>query len=134
MKRGKMYNKSNNWVYSCKYHIVWCPKYRRKVLIDGVDTRLKELLLSWQEELGYIVVEIEVMPDHIHLLLNCTQDVNLPNTVKTLKGRSARILRKEFPWLNSRLPNLWTRSKFIATVGSVSLDVVKKYIEEQKNV
>ena len=134
MKTKKEYNKDNFWMYSCKYHIVWCPKYRRGVLVGGVDTRLKELLLSWQDELGYIVVEMEVMPDHIHLLLDCTQDVNLPNLVKTLKGRSARILRKEFPWLNSRLPNLWTRSKFVATVGSVSLDVVKKYIEEQKDV
>lgn len=134
MKKENKYNSNNSWVYSCKYHIIWCPKYRRCVLVDGVDVRLKDLLLCWQDELNYRVVEMEIMPDHIHLLLHCTQDVNLPNLVKTLKGRSARILRKEFPWLNSRLPNLWTRSKFVATVGCVSLEVIKKYIEGQKYV
>lgn len=128
------YESNNTWIYSCKYHIIWCPKYRRNVLTNGIDTRLKELLNNWQEELDYQIIEQEIMPDHIHLLIQTTPDVSIVNLVKTLKGRTARILRKEFPQLKSRLPNLWTRSKFIATVGAVSLEVIKQYIENQKGV
>lgn len=128
------YETNNTWKYSCKYHIIWCPKYRRKVLINGIDTRIKELLKQWEKEFDYQIIEQEVMPDHIHLLIYATADVNMPDLVKTFKGRTARILRGEFPELKKKLPNLWTRSKFIATVGSVSMEVVKKYIEEQKNV
>lgn len=125
---------NNTWIYSCKYHIIWCPKYRRKVLTNDIDTRLKELLNNWQEELDYQIIEQEIMPDHVHLLIQTTPDVSILNLVKTLKGRTARILRKEFPQLKSRLPNLWTRSKFIATVGAVRLEVIKQYIENQKGV
>lgn len=128
------YESNNTWVYSCRYHIIWCPKYRRKVLTNGIDTRLKELLNNWQEELDYRIIEQEIMPDYIHLLIQTTPDVSIPDLVKTLKGRTARILRKEFPQLKSRLPNLWTRSKFVATVGAVSLEVIKQYIENQKGV
>lgn len=128
------YEANNTWKYSCKYHIIWCPKYRRKVLINGVDTRIKELLKQWEQEFDYQIIEQEVMPDHIHLLIYTTADVNMPDLVKTFKGRTARILRCEFPELKKKLPNLWTRSKFIATVGSVSMEVVKQYIEDQKNV
>ena len=99
-----------------------------------LDIRIKELLNHWQSEFDYRIIKQEIMPDHIHLLIETTADVNLPNLVKTFKGRTARILRNEFPELKKKLPNLWTRSKFIATVGSVSLEVVKQYIEEQKNV
>ena len=128
------YGSNNTWTYSCKYHIIWCPKYRRKVLTNGIDTRLKELLNNWQEELAYQIIEQEIMPDHVHLLIQTTPDVPILNLVKTLKGRTARIIRKEFPQLKSRLPNLWTRNKFIATVGTVSLEVIKQYIENQKGV
>lgn len=128
------YEKSDTWVYSCKYHIIWCPKYRRKVLVNGIDKRLKDLIIQWQDELQYKIIEIEVMPEHIHLLIHTTPDIAIPSLIKTLKGRTARILRKEFPHLKTQIPNLWTKSKFVATVGSVSLDVIKKYIENQKKV
>ena len=128
------YEANNTWKYSCKYHIIWCPKYKRKVLVNGIANRIKELLLEWQEEFDYEIIEQEIMPDHIHLLIYTTADVNMPDLVKTFKGRTARILRSEFPELKKRLPNLWTRSKFIATVGSVSMEVIKKYKAEQKNV
>ena len=128
------YESNNTWVYSCRYHIIWCPKYRRKVLTNGINTRLKELLNNWQEELDYRIIEQEITPDHIHLLIQTTPDVSIPDLVKTLKGRTARILRKEFPQLKSRLPNLWTRSKFVATVGVVNLEFIKQYIENQKGV
>lgn len=97
-----------------------------------MDTRLKELLKEKQSEYGYELIETEVMPDHVHLLLSIDPRVGVLSAIGKIKGYSANVLRKEFPWLRSRLPCLWTRSKFISTVGAVSLDVVKSYIEDQK--
>ena len=74
---------------------------------------------------------MEVMPDYVHLLLDIDPTIGV-NVVARIKGKTAHFLNREFPELTRKLPTLWTRSKFIATVGSVSLEVVKKYIEEQK--
>ena len=131
---SKKYKTSHHWVYSCQYHVIFCPKYRRKVLIDGVDTRLKELLLEKQKDYGYEVLEVEVMPDHVHLLLDVNPQIGIAKVVAQIKGYTASQLRKEFPWLKSRIPSLWTRSKFVSTVGAITLAVVKKYIEDQKGV
>ena len=128
------YKSNKNVVYSCKYHIVWCPKYRRKVLIEGVDTRLKEILLEVATELGSEIIEMEVMPDHVHLLVECDPQFGIAKLIRYMKGRSSRYLRQEFPWLKSRLPTLWTNSYFIATVGGAPISVIKQYIENQKNV
>lgn len=119
-------------IYSCKYHIVWCPKYRRKVLINGVDTRLKELIHEIAKELQLEIIEIEVMPDHVHILLEVDPPFGIHRAVKALKGRTSRILRQEYPWLRSRIPTLWTNSYFCSTVGGTPLSVIKQYIENQK--
>jgi putative transposase len=119
-------------IYSCKYHIVWCPKYRRKVLINGVDTRLKELIHEIAKELQLEIIEIEVMPDHVHILLEVDPQFGIHRAVKALKGRTSRILRQEYPWLRSRIPTLWTNSYFCSTVGGAPLSVIKQYIENQK--
>jgi len=127
--------KSNrNIVYSCKYHVVWCPKYRRKVLVNGVDQRLKEIIQQTALEFRATVIELEVMPDHVHLLCEVDPQFGIHRLVKSLKGRSSRLLRQEFSWLRSRLPTLWTNSCFVATVGGAPLAVIKQYIENQKNV
>jgi len=131
---GKQYKTANTMVYSCQYHIIFASKYRRKVLTAKIDARLKELVSEKQEEYGYRVIEMEVMPDHIHLLLDAHPKVSIVTIVNKIKGYTSNILRSEFPSLRSRIPALWTRSKFITTVGSVSLEVVKHYIENQKNV
>jgi putative transposase len=104
------------------------------VLVDGVDLRLKQLILEKQQAYGYEVVEMEVMPDHVHLLLSVNPKNGVYKVISQIKGYSSKTLRDEFPSLKSRLPSLWTHSKFISTVGSVSLEVVKKYILNQKNV
>lgn len=129
----KQYHKEDHIVYSCQYHVIFCPKYRRSVLVEGVDIRLKELIFEKQEQYGYTVIEMEVMPDHVHLLLDINPRVGIYDAISHIKGYTATTLRKEFPVLKSRLPTLWTRSKFISSVGSVSLDVVKQYIVDQKN-
>ncbi len=119
--------------YSCQYHVIFCPKYRRRVLKNGIDIRLKELILEKQEEYGYIIHEMEIMSDHVHLLIECSPKIGIHKIVKKIKGYSSRTLREEFKKVKTSLPCLWTRSYFISTVGSVSLEVVKKYIENQKN-
>ena len=130
----KEYHKSHSIVYSCQYHIVFCPKYRRKVLTPPIDARLRELFLEKQEDYGYEVIEMEVMPDHVHLLLDANPQIGINKIVRDIKGYTSHTIRKEFPWMKKRLPSLWTRSKFISTVGTVSLEIVKKYIEDQKGV
>ena len=128
------YKSNRNVVYSCKYHVVWCPKYRRKVLVNGVDTRLKELIREVCEENRIEVIEMEIMPDHVHLLMEVDPQFGIHKAVKLIKGRTSHILRQEFSWLRSRLPSLWTNSYFVSTVGGAPLAVIKRYIENQKNV
>ena len=129
----KRYQSDHSIVYSCQYHVIFCPKFRRKVLINGVDIRLKELIAEKQNQYGYKILDMEIMPEHVHLLLDVNPQIGILKIVAQIKGYTANVLRKEFPWLRSRLPCLWTRSKFVSTVGAVTLDVVKKYIEDQKN-
>ncbi len=131
---SKKYHSTHSLVFSCQYHVVFCPKYRRKVLTNGMDVRLKELILEKQLEYGYSVIEMEVMPDHVHLLLDVNPQLSIVNVLGKIKGYTANILRTEFPFLKGKRPCMWTRSKFISTVGSVSLEVVTQYIENQKNV
>lgn len=131
---SKKYKSNDHMVYSCQYHVVFCPKYRRSVLKDGIDVRLKELIKEKQSEYKYDVLDMEVMPDHVHLLLDVNPKVGIFDVVTKIKGYTSHTLRIEFPSLRSRLPTLWTRSKFISSVGTVSLEVVKKYITEQKSV
>lgn len=123
---------NNNIVYRCAYHVVWCPKYRRPVLHPPVDARLKQVMAEVAAEYDAEIVEVEVMPDHIHLLVEVDPQLGIHKLVKRMKGRSSKILREEFPSLKSRLPTMWTNSYFVATVGGAPLAVVKEYIENQK--
>ena len=128
------FKSNNNIVYSCKYHVIWCPKYRRKVLIHGVDVRLKEIIQTVCDEHQAELIELEVMPEHVHLLVDCDPQFGIAKLIRYIKGRSSRLLRQEFPWLKSRLPTLWTNSYFVSTVGGAPLAVIKQYIEDQKSV
>lgn len=130
--KNKNYRRDNGLISSCQYHVIWCPKYRRRVLTNGIDLRMKELILSNQSNIGYDILELEIMPDHVHLLLDCSAKKSIYSIVSQLKGLTSRILREEFPELKKKLPSLWSRSKFISTVGEVSLQTVKQYIEDQK--
>lgn len=130
---GKItYKSKNNIVYSCKYHVVWCPKYRRKVLVNGVDERLKELIITISNEINVEIIEMEIMSDHVHILLEVDPQYGIHKAVKFIKGKTSRILRSEFPWLRSRIPTLWTNSYFCSTVGGAPLAVIKQYIANQK--
>lgn len=131
---NKPYHTDHRIVYSCQYHIIFCPKYRRKVWTDAVAARLKELVLAKQADYDYTVIEMEVMPDHVHLLLDVDPRAGMNVIVGKIKGFTSHERRNEFPWLTKRLPTLWTRSTFISTVGAVTLDVVQQYLENQKGV
>ncbi|OOB78382.1 MAG: transposase [Epulopiscium sp. Nuni2H_MBin001] len=128
----KLYKSNKNVVYSCKYHIVWCPKYRRKVLVGEVEHRLKELIRESCTTLKVDILEMEIMPDHVHLLLEVDPQYGVHKVIKHIKGKSSRVLREEFPYLKTKLPTLWTNSYFITTIGGAPLSVVKQYIESQK--
>lgn len=128
------YKSNRHIVYCCQYHVVWCPKYRRKVLSDGIDARLKVVFAETASEMGVEIIEMEVMPDHVHLLVSVDPQFGIHRCVRKLKGVSSRVLRSEFASLRSRLPSLWTHSYFVSTVGGAPLSVIKKYIEDQKDV
>jgi putative transposase len=129
-----IHKKNTNICYSCKYHIVWCPKYRRPVLAGPVANRLKTILQEIIDEYYSELIEMEIMEDHVHILLECDPQFGIHKIVKRLKGISSKRLREEFPHLKSRLPCLWTNSYFVSTVGGAPLSIIKEYVKNQKNV
>jgi len=131
---ARAYKSNRNVYYSCKYHVVWCPKYRRKVLDEPIAERLKQIIMQVCQEHQADILSMEIMPDHVHLLVECDPQFGIHRLVRLLKGRSSRLLRQEFPTLKSKLPSLWTNSYFLSTVGGAPLAVIKQYIENQKHV
>lgn len=119
-------------VFSLKYHLVWCPKYRKQVLTGAVETRLKELLTEKAQELGATIHALEVMPDHVHLFLESDPTKAPAHLAAQFKGYTSRLLREEFRHLKSTLPSLWSRSYYIGSVGHVSDATVRRYIAQQK--
>ena len=104
------------------------------MLSNGVDERLKEIIQQVVDQYLAEVIELEVMPDHVHLLIEVDPQFGIHRMVKLIKGRSSRLLRQECPGLKSRLPTLWTNSYFVSTVGGAPLAVIKQYIENPKHV
>ncbi|MCC6170118.1 MAG: IS200/IS605 family transposase [Caldilineaceae bacterium] len=118
--------------YNISYHFVWCPKFRRKILVDRLAVRLEELIREKTTELGGEVFNLTVMPDHVHLFCSFPPTMAPYQIMHRLKGYTAHQLREEFPYLKSRLPNLWTRSYYVGTAGNVSAATIQRYIDEQK--
>lgn len=108
------------------------PKYRRKILTNGIDIRLKELLLEYAANIPVDIMEMEIMPDHVHILMEADPQLGIHKAVKSFKGYTSKVLRSEFPMLKTRMPSLWTNSYFVSTVGGTPLGVIKQYIENQK--
>ena len=134
MTTQNRYKYASHCLYNIGFHIIWCPKYRRKVLVDGIDERLKELLLEKAKNLEIQIDQMEVMPDHVHLFVKCKPTLAVHHIINQLKGYTSVILRREFPKLKSRLPTLWTRSYYVESVGHISEETIRKYIEDQKKV
>lgn len=124
---------SGHVFYDCHYHLVFCTKYRRKVLTDDVESDLRELLRSMSTTRDdFDIEELEIMPDHVHILMSVDPRVDTHKVIAYIKGNTAHALRRDHPWLKSRIPSLWTRSYFIATTGGASLSKIRKYIQNQK--
>ena len=134
MTLANRYTSSRHSVYNVSYHIVFCTKYRRKVLIDGAEARLKELFLEKALELDIQIEDMEVMPDHVDLFVKSKPVYMIHFVINQLKGYASPRLRKEFPHIRTRLPSLWTRSYFVETIGHISESMVKRYIENQKKI
>lgn len=132
MKSKDRWVNSRTAVYNLAYHIIWCPKYRRKVLVNEVEVELKRLLFAKADELGCKIESLEVMPDYVHLFIKTPPTIGVHFLVQQLKGVTARELRRQFKFLKTRLPNMWTRSYYVESVGHISEETIKRYIEEQK--
>ena len=115
------------------YHIIFCPKRRRKILVEKVAERLEQTIRELAQERHWHIVRLAIQPDHVHLFVQ-TNPYTLPTEIaRLIKGRSSRVLREEFPFLQ-RMPSVWTRSTFYSTAGYVSQDIIDKYIERQSKV
>ena len=127
-KRGRGY------VYSIQYHIVWCVKYRHRVLHGDIERRLKEILGKIAADNGFCILEMEIDSDHVHLLIDCSPQHSIPNILKAVKGVSARLLFREFPELKKNLwgGHLWNPSYFVATVSEHTEEQIRLYIQNQK--
>lgn len=121
-------------MYRCTYHVVWCPKYRRKVITGDVDTRLTQIIHEVCTERDAPILELQTMPDQVHLRVTCDPQYGIHRLVKQIKSRSSRLIRQEFPEVRTRIPTLWTNSYFVATVGGATLEIVNRYVENQRNV
>ena len=132
-KDMERWKSGTNCIFNIGYHFIWCPKYRRKVLVGIVAQRLKEVFEIKAQELGVDIVSLEIMSDHVHLFVKCKPTFSPHQLIKQFKGFSSRTLRTEIPKLKSRLPTLWTNSYYCESVGHISETIIKKYIEDQKN-
>ena len=122
---------SANCVYSLKYHLVWCPKYRKKVLVGQVEARLRELLYEKANNMGVEIEALEILPDHVHMFVSADPTEAPQRFANQFKGYTSRILL-EFASLKPQLPTLWSRSYYVGSVGHVSEESVKQYIADQK--
>jgi putative transposase len=129
----KNWTHSNKAVYNIGYHIIWCTKYRKPMLKLDIEKRLKFLLLEKAKEMDVGIEQMEIMPDHVNLFVKCSP-IDPPHfIVQQFKGYTSRLMRKEFSELRTRVPTLWTRSYYCESIGHISEQTVKQYIEDQKN-
>jgi putative transposase len=126
------YQRNAGAVYTLKYHLVWCPKYRRKVLVESVADDLRSLLYQKAEQLHATIEALEIMPDHVHLFISAPPTEAPHRLANQFKGYTSRMLRQKYPELRSRLPSMWSRSYYIGSIGQVSEKTVKAYIEAQR--
>ena len=130
MKNNYKYTKTT--VSLINYHIIFCPRYKRKIfLIKGVEERFKALINYKCKEMDIEILAIECDKDYVHMFLNCNPTQSPSNIVKSLKGYTSKILRNEFKEL-SKMPSLWTRSFFVSTADNVCSETIKQYVENQK--
>jgi len=130
---NKRWTHSNKAIFNIGYHLIWCTKYRKQLLTENIENRLKTLLEQKSKDINVSIEKLEVLPEHVHLFVKCSP-VDSPHfIVQQFKGYTSRILRSEFKELRTKIPTLWTRSYYCESCGHISEETVKKYIEDQKN-
>jgi len=128
------YKENLSVIYACKYRVVWCSKYLRPVLTGPVFERLKEVIQVIANECNAELIELEIMPNQVHLLVEINPQLGIHKLIKLMKARSSSLIRSEFDWIRSRLPTLWSNSYMVTTIGSVSDQVIRQFVEQQKNI
>lgn len=131
MSMNQQYRRSRHSVSLMNFHFVWTPRRRKKVLINEVAKRLEEIIKDVACDKQMNILAMKIMPDHVHLFVSCLPSVAADQIMFRVKGRSSRILRKEFSHLQ-KMPSMWTRSYFVSTAGNVSTETIKRYIAEQR--
>ena len=129
------YQNTSHVKYDIKYHIVWITKYRYKILNNDIGQRLKLLLIQTCQSRGVTIISGHIAKDHIHILVSCPPSLAPAKIVQYLKGRSSRILQEEYPQLRKRYwgQHLWARGYFCATVGTITDEMIKEYIEKHND-
>lgn len=127
-----MTHRTRSGIYHIRYHFVWCPKYRRPVLVGAIASRLRELIHEKVAELGGSILALEIQADHLHLFVEMPPKWAPAQIAYRIKGYTSHVLRREFPRLKSRLPSLWSRSYYVGTAGEVSAETIQRYIEAQR--
>ena len=120
-------------MYLLNYHLIWCPKRRKHILVGKIKERLEQIIQEVAQEKEMKILALTIDSDHLHLFVSASPTISPHMIIKAFKGRSSRFLRQEFPEL-LRLPSLWTRSYFCSTAGNVSSETIKRYIEEQPKI
>ena len=125
-----------NCVYQIAYHVVWCPKYRKSILIGSIADETKRLVEGICLERNWPVLALEVQPDHIHLFISIPPATSVADAIKILKGSTARMLFVKFPELKKQLcgGHLWSPSYYVGTTGNVSSETIQKYIERTEHI
>ena len=128
------YQRDEHRVHLIVYHLIWCPKRRKPLLVGKLKERCQELLLAKCKEKGWVVLRLAIQPDHIHIFVRVWPSDSASEVVKELKGATSFFLRREFEPVLSKLPALWTRSYFSSTSGAVSAKTIQEYIDAQKGL
>jgi REP-associated tyrosine transposase len=126
------YQRDEHRIHLIAYHLIWCPKRRKAILVENVKHRCQEVLLAKCEEKGWQVIDLAIQPDYLHIFVRVWPTDSAADVVKELKGITSFHLRKEFSPIVSKLPSLWTRNYFACTVEQVSDSDIATYIEAQK--
>ncbi len=133
MKQSLEYQRDEHRVHLIVYHLIWCPRRRKAVLVGEVKARCEQLLREKCQTKGWTILQLAIQPDHLHLFVRCYPSDSASEVIKECKGVTSFFLRQEFPALR-KLPSMWTRSFFASTAGNVSQETIQRYIEAQKGI
>ena len=128
------YQRDEHRVHLIVYHVIWCPKRRKPILVGKVKERCQQLIEQKCKDHGWLILALSIQPDHIHVFVRVWPADSAADVVKELKGITSFHLRREFQEVTRKLPALWTRSYFASTAGNVSKETIQRYIEAQKGL